>query len=124
MTFTESVAHYTKGLEFFSVGTCPGCVDCGLTLWSPARGYHETEHEPAEEFSWSMCESCGSMLGGSRHPAHSFVTIDGKRVLCHLLVCVDCLMYHANGELPDDEPEPEPANAFDLAIELLRGEPE
>ena len=103
MTFIESVEHYTKDLEFFSVGVCGGCVDCGTMLWSPARGYHVSEdHDPYNEFSRAMCESCGSMLGGSRHPAHGFVTIDGKQELCHLLVCVDCLMYHANGDAPDD----------------------
>lgn len=101
MTFTESVEHHTKGLEFFSVGTCPGCPGCGTMLWSPARGYHDSEYEPEGEFSWSMCESCGSMLGGDRHPAHGFVTIKGKRELCHLMVCVDCIQYHANGELPE-----------------------
>jgi hypothetical protein len=53
------------------------------------------------EFSWSSCESCGSQLGGSRHEAF---TIDPTtKEVGELSICTDCLMFHANGDLPEGE---------------------
>ncbi len=106
--FTGSIERNLRGVEFFSVGACPGCPDCGLEN-RPCRhcdgdGTGETEpsehdRECADEggFSWSPCESCGSTFGGNRYPAHG--VIDGRRY--HFHVCADCLSYHANGDEPD-----------------------
>lgn len=95
MEFTERVAHNLEGVEFFSVGACPGCEECGL---ADVDDMDNPAYELAGEsyFSWQDCDSCGSSLGGDRHPAHGF--IDGE--LRHFQVCTDCLMYHANGDLP------------------------
>ena len=51
-------------------------------------------------FSWSQCEGCGSRLGGDRHPAHATVGLNHEVV--HLDVCVDCVMYLANGDEPEN----------------------
>ncbi len=111
--FTEAVERNLKGCEAFSVGACPGCEACGL--FKPSRntkkkrdGYERAFDRANEScFSWSPCESCGSSLGGDRHPAHFL--LEGweklpkeERKIHHCLVCTDCVMYHANGDEPED----------------------
>lgn len=101
--FTDAVARHTSKAIAFSVGACPGCKDCGL----PEEA---TEQEilcrdaDSSWFSWHPCESCGSSLGGDRHPAHSLSDPPGtenNRIL-HWSICSDCLFYHANGDEPTD----------------------
>ncbi len=58
-------------------------------------------------FSWSGCDACGSNLGGNRYPAHAIKTSSfGKPRqngdICHIDICERCLMFHANGEEPED----------------------
>jgi hypothetical protein len=101
--YLRAYEHYTDGLDV-SPGSCPGCADCGVsTLWSPSRGYHATDedYQLAEEpsFSWQACEACGSSLGGDRHPAHG---VDEDDQIVHLDICTDCLMFSANGDLPEE----------------------
>jgi hypothetical protein len=64
--------------------------------WDPEP---ETARAIADQgsFSWSSCDVCESSLGGDRYPAHYMY---GKKI-GHLLVCVDCLAYGANGEAPE-----------------------
>ena len=94
--FTEAVESELEGVEAVSVGACPRCQECGLedvdTMDCPE---YESAGEPS--FSWSQCEGCGSTFGGDRYPAHGFV--EGS--LIHFEVCIDCLMYIANGEEPE-----------------------
>ena len=92
--FLRAVERNLEGLEAFSVGACPGCEACGLS-----EDPTEDERDLADEahFSWSACESCGSSLGGNRHAAHYL----DEGEIQHLSVCVDCLHFHANGDLPD-----------------------
>lgn len=94
-SFIAAVRHNLEGCKAFSVGSCPGCDACGL-----GDEPTEREIESAEEssFSWSDCDSCGSSLGGDRHPAHFLY----RGEIQHLTVCVDCLLFHANGDLPED----------------------
>ena len=99
--FTEAVEHNLEGVFFFSVGGCPGCESCGIP--EGAEDYDVESH-----FSWSACDSCGSTLGGDRHPAHGVIADseeDARRddhPIEHFDVCVDCLMFHANGDEPED----------------------
>ena len=58
--------------------------------------------EEACAFSWSPCEGCGSRLGGSRNEATAYDRDTNKEVL-ELRICVDCVMFHANGDLPEGE---------------------
>lgn len=66
------------------------------------RGEMESTRQCADEggFSWAGCDSCGSSLGGNLSPAH-YIGDAGEIVHCS--VCVDCMMYHANGDLPEGE---------------------
>jgi hypothetical protein len=86
--FTGAIARHLEGVDCFSVGGCHECEECSGS---------EEGH-----FSWSSCDSCGSSLGGDRFPAHGFVKLgSGKEVLTHFDVCVDCLLFHANGDEPE-----------------------
>lgn len=68
----------------------------------------ELQIEDEGGFSWSPCESCGSTLGGDRHPGHAIhkdaFGPNAKRPddVHHISMCVDCLLFHANGDLPED----------------------
>jgi hypothetical protein len=82
-------------------GVCASCADC-----QSAYGMTEAEMTEAQEndrlndeggFSWSSLRLLRKHLGGDRYAAHGF--IDDKIV--HYDVCVDCLMYLANGTLPN-----------------------
>jgi len=113
MTLNDWIADIERNLEgivFFSVGACPGCESCygfsGVDAADPDNPT-EDEQDMANEshFSWRSCESCGSGLGGDRHPAHGYLADkSGKATddLLHLDVCVDCLLFHANGDTPDN----------------------
>lgn len=110
----EKVESNLEGVELFSVGESPGCYVC-----AQAAGLEDLKEEEVREkwsrgemnvdphFSWSSCESCGSALGGDRYPAHGMM---GKQIV-HFHICADCLMYHANGDLPDGlEPDDDEVN--------------
>ena len=72
--FTDAVARETAGLRDINVTS-------------------EESH-----FSWSPCDTCGSMLGGSREDA---LAHDGEGDLIELEICSDCAMYFANGDEPE-----------------------
>lgn len=93
--FLDAYRRGTEGLQAFSVGACPGCERCGLDD-EPSTAAYDMAQEP--HFSWSSCEVCSSPLGGDRHPAHYWN--DGDETVSHLSVCVDCLLYTANGDMP------------------------
>jgi len=98
--YEQAFNHNTRGLQFLSVGACPGCRECGLEtrfILHPTGDEFETEaeargamepgdtleiREPSEHdreraeeagFSWSECDFCGCTLGGSRYPAHAIL---------------------------------------------------
>ena len=68
------------------------------SMWRQA---YEQAYEPS--FSNRTCDSCGTYLAGDRHPAHGF--LEGAPVvggeIVHLDICTDCVMFHANGDLPE-----------------------
>lgn len=49
------------------------------------------------------CESCGSTFGGNRYNAHALTNDDMDQVSdpIHIGICIDCLMFHANGDEPE-----------------------
>ena len=55
-----------------------------------------------EEFSTMSCDLCGNHLAGSRHPA-TLIPLKDASDYTPILICQDCLMYGANGEVPDDD---------------------
>ena len=92
--FMRAVATYCDGLDTVS----PGCRGAKCEY---ADG--DSNHQCEEYFSWAQCDSCGSTLGGNRLPATAVYTdSDGQLQVIDLEICVDCVMYHANGELPDE----------------------
>jgi len=118
--YVAAVERGCKGMEAVSPGFCPSCPEC-----IDALGYTDDEDEDgsviktaqqkAEEdyetgkvcdeggFSWSACDCCGSRLGGNRNSAHGWADIAGKRILIHFEICDDCMLYLANGDIPDDQ---------------------
>lgn len=86
------------------------CTACDGTGETPLDDISDEDMEVWGEpsFSHSECDSCGSTLGGDRYPAHaimrdSFGKPEAPGQIWHIDICVDCLMFHANGELPDWE---------------------
>lgn len=93
--YRNAVEHNLAGLSFISTGACKDCDECGLPE-DPSDGDLDLASEP--HFSWWSCDSCGSTLGGDRHPAHGRMS-DGA--LLHLSICTDCLYYLNYGQLDD-----------------------
>ena len=85
--FQKAVESGLEGLDAVSPGAMPDRVCC-----------EDNEHDEPY-FSWSPCDCCSSRLGGDRYAAHG---IDEDGDIVHLDVCVDCLMYLANGDEPED----------------------
>ena len=88
----------------------PGiCSDCDTCL--SENGYDEDQRFAFAQdiesgdcpdeggFSHHDCECCGSSLAGDRYAAHGH---DSDNEIVHYDICVDCLMYLANGILPGD----------------------
>ena len=92
-TYLERVELYTEGM-YVLIGTTHDCPDCE----------HFDENGDIA-FSNSHCDGCGSRLPGSRHAAH--LVHKGRPItsenIVHAEICVDCLMFHANGDLPEGE---------------------
>ena len=84
---------YGKGYTA-SGDDCPTCEGSGKVA--------DSEHSCEASFSWQECDSCGSHLGGDRLPAIGmYLDNDGKQQTTELSICVDCAMFHANGEEPE-----------------------
>ena len=95
--YTEAVERNLEGLHI-ATGACPGCEGCGLEdVDSMDDERYIVAGEPS--FSWYRCDSCGSIKGGSRYPAHG-TNKDGD--LFHLDVCVDCVHYIEYGTEPEE----------------------
>ena len=92
--FTQAINHYCKNLTV-SVG-------CMRSLCEHAENDDDEDHQCEPSFSWQSCDSCGSNLGGDRFKAYGILTDDLQADLFELDICVDCAMFHANGELPDE----------------------
>lgn len=54
-------------------------------------------------FSWAPCETCNSKLGGDRYDC-TLVRGPGDAASDQIKVasCVDCVLFAANGDLPED----------------------
>lgn len=78
-----------------SSGQCPGCEECVES--------GETYDEAS--FSWCQCGICGSTLGGDRYVWHWINGGDqygkGGEIVHESDMCVDCLMFEANGDEPE-----------------------
>jgi hypothetical protein len=70
-----------------SPGYSNTCEDCANTFETP------NEYEEGVFRNHMDCDSCGTTLGGNVVPAHNQ---EG-----HHEICLDCVQYHANAELPE-----------------------
>jgi len=85
--YLDALKQRLEGFACVSNGACPSCEACGY------------EQAVAPHFSWLPCDACGSVLGGTRYPAHGRVGgLDGR--IIHLEICENCLFYIEYGTLP------------------------
>ena len=86
MTYNHEQCDITcNELHAVSTGIRRDCNDCD--------GYGEGF------YSSLPCDTCNSLLGGIRYPAHY---LDDNNELCHMDICKNCSQYITYGELPDD----------------------
>lgn len=97
--FTDSVAENLKGLKAVSTGFCSGCSECRKDYGFDLEEDAPEEHYAEPYFSSSACDCCGTTLGGDREPLH---WIDENGSIMHGVVCTDCVLYLANGDVPDE----------------------
>lgn len=87
-----------------SSAICPQCLN-GAEIDPDNDEALQTLDEGS--FSSFPCDSCGSKLGGDRFNAHAIhheafgPSAKQPEAIYHIDICVDCLMYVANGEEPD-----------------------
>jgi len=92
----------------------PDCDDCdGKGVRLPTMAEFEEQWSSGKaisegEFSHSGCDLCGSTLGGTFEPWHACLPVvdaAGQLVRYEIIhgdrACVDCVMYLANGDLPE-----------------------
>ncbi len=90
--FVNAVSHFCDGLHL-----AVGCLGLECEHAEEGEEYHSCE----SSFSHDSCDSCGSRLGGDRHTAYALITDNLQAEPIEFSICVDCAMYHANGELPE-----------------------
>ena len=91
--FIQAIETYCRGLDSVSVG-CLG-IKCEY-----ADG--DEEHQCEAGFSSTQCDSCGSTYAGDRTTGFGMWTDDGQIITIEMALCVDCVMWHANGEEPEE----------------------
>ncbi len=104
-TFIDRYEQTTKGLKAISCGLCPNCETCAsaydLTVDELNQGIENCTLEDEGGFSHFTggCDTCNSHLGGTTFAAHAI----SEGEIVHMESCRDCVMYMANGDLPDYE---------------------
>jgi hypothetical protein len=68
-------------------------------------------------FSWQGCDTCGNPLGNTLHCGHG---LDKDLNITHVNMCTDCVMFFANGDLPEEDgPEESDCMCGDTDYETL-----
>ena len=101
--YIESFERRTRGLEAISCGLCASCSDCQSAFDVGEKKLQAMIDKGLSDeggFSRAGCDCCGSSLGQNLYAAHALIDLDGRKVLIHLEVCSDCVMFVANGDLP------------------------
>lgn len=102
--FVQAFERHTKGLEAISSGLCASCSDCQSTFDASEKKLAKLIDEGLSNeggFSRSGCDTCCSSLGQLLYAGHALIEIDGKKVLTHLDLCEDCILFIANGDIPN-----------------------
>ena len=101
--FTESIDRELKGIDHIATGLASCCGECcsafDLSESEMSEGCENGTIYDEGGYSNSACDSCGSTLAGDRYAAHGFGK-DGEVI--HLDICENCLMFHANGDEPEE----------------------
>lgn len=104
--YTDAVERGLEGLNAASVGACPGCEQCrdmfapDMTMEEFEEAWHDGDVCDEASFSMGECGICGSRLGGDRYVWH---WLDEDNEIRHEEdCCVDCALFMANGEEPDE----------------------
>ncbi len=104
--FEDNVIESCNATKYrtISPGLCGTCSDCQSAYGMEPREFYAavSDGSVSDEggFSWQVCECCNSDLGGDRYAAHALADDNG---ILHFNVCVDCIMYLENGDLPNDD---------------------
>ena len=87
--------------------SCPNCFSDFTNEERAKLSYEDTQSWNEGSFSWHKCDSCNSTLGGDRFPAHAIhreafgPKAKQPNNIHHIEICVDCLMFHANSDVPE-----------------------
>lgn len=114
--YTDAVERGLEGLQAVSTGPCPGCETCaenygfetdeqGMAAFRKA--WQSGDVESVASFSWSGCDICGTSLGVDTECWHAIAgkpgdDLKGREILHFQSACVDCVMYLANGDEPEE----------------------
>lgn len=104
--FKERFKRRTEGLEAISCGLCSKCSDCQSTFDASELELERLiDRGLCDEggISRSGCNTCGDCQQQLLYAGHAWMQLDGKEVLTHLEICQDCMLYIANGQLPEDK---------------------
>jgi hypothetical protein len=55
------------------------------------------------EFTWQSCDTCGGLAGERHALAELLPDLTGKLQPIYYQACIDCLLYCANGDLPEED---------------------
>jgi hypothetical protein len=83
----------------FYCDDCDGKGERSLTMAEFEEQWHNGEICDESGFSWQGCDLCGSSLGGNMSVWHA-IDKDGN-IIHGEHACVDCVVYLANGDLPE-----------------------
>ncbi len=102
--YIDAFNRRTSDLQFLSCGICSKCSDCQSTFDAGELTLERLIQDGLTDeggYSRSGCDCCGSSLYQMLYAGHAYVDLGGKQVLTHLDLCVDCMLYIANGQLPE-----------------------
>ncbi len=105
------MSKFTKAIErnwpdyTIAPGTSHKCDECTQGVKIGEDDIKTLQTYDKGSFSWVECDSCGVTLGGSRYNAHAIhkeAFAKQPDNVHHVNICTDCLMYHANGDEPEN----------------------
>lgn len=99
-TYNEYIQHCVDVLEALDEGA-DAPVFISFIDW---RDKQREEHDDDLGFARNDCECCGTSMAGQRYAATALPPnpVENKDYIA-LEICQNCLLYVANGDVPDDE---------------------
>ena len=85
-----------EGIRNLSTGHLV-CPECGIVLWGGKCPIHGLVNEPY--FSYSVCDCCGTSLGGDREHATGYNPT--TKQIQEYTICEDCAYYSEYCRLDD-----------------------